>query len=177
LLQPVVENCLKHGLAPKIEGGRIQLRTKNHDGRLHIEIEDNGVGISEEKMPHVWMLPDPPPPTEGIGLEAIHQELSKYRYCTVFLIEGKELDREALESELEQLGDSLLVVGDPGAIKVHVHTDDPGAALTIGTRVGTIGRIEIANMHEQTAEREERLRAAVCDAAPSRTTMTSYSRI
>ena len=38
--------------------------------------------------------------------------------------------------ELEQLGDSLLVVGDENAIKVHVHTDDPGAALSIGTRVG-----------------------------------------
>jgi DAK2 domain fusion protein YloV len=108
-------------------------------------------------------LPEPPPPTEGIGLEAIHQELSKYRYCTVFLIEGVSLDREALEAELEQLGDSLLVVGDAGAIKVHVHTDDPGKALSIGTRVGTIGRIEIANMHEQTAEREERLLAAVSE--------------
>jgi uncharacterized protein len=106
-------------------------------------------------------LPEPPPPTLGIGLEAIHQELSKYRYCTVFLIEGEQLDREALEAELEQLGDSLLVVGDSSAIKVHVHTDDPGEALSVGTRVGTIGRIEIANMHEQTVEREERLLAAV----------------
>jgi DAK2 domain fusion protein YloV len=108
-------------------------------------------------------LPEPPPPTDGMGLEAIHQELSKYRYCTVFLIEGKELDRAALEAELEQLGDSLLVVGDADAIKVHVHTDDPGKALSIGTRVGAIGRIEIANMHEQTAEREERLLAAVSE--------------
>jgi DAK2 domain fusion protein YloV len=112
-------------------------------------------------------LPEPPAPTEGIGFEAIHQELSKYRYCTVFLIEGKELDRAALEHELEQFGDSLLVVGDQSAIKVHVHTDDPGAALSIGTRVGTIGRIEIANMHEQTHEREERLLAAVPDAPPA----------
>src|SRR5439155_713685 len=59
LLQPIVENCLKHGLAPKIDGGRIELRTANRDGRLRIEIEDNGVGISEEKMPHVYV--------EGIG--------------------------------------------------------------------------------------------------------------
>ena len=71
---------------------------------------------------------------EPTGIEAIHQELSRYRYCTVFLIEGEELDREALEAQLEQLGDSLLVVGDENAIKVHVHTDDPGAALSIGTR-------------------------------------------
>src|ERR1700716_240024 len=67
LLQPIVENCLKHGLAPKIDGGRIQLRTTNHDGRLHIEIEDNGVGISEEKLPHVYV--------EGIGLSNVRERL------------------------------------------------------------------------------------------------------
>jgi DAK2 domain fusion protein YloV len=109
-------------------------------------------------------IPEAPPAEEHLSVEAIHQELSRYRYCTVVLIEGEDLDRDALEEELEQLGDSLLVVGDEGAIKVHVHTDDPGAVLSIGTRVGTIDRIEIANMHEQTQQREERLLAAVPDA-------------
>src|SRR5256886_12367256 len=47
LLQPMVENCLKHGLATKLGGGKIELRTTSRDGRLRIEIEDNGVGISE----------------------------------------------------------------------------------------------------------------------------------
>jgi DAK2 domain fusion protein YloV len=109
-------------------------------------------------------LPAAPPPEVHPGIEAIHQELSRYRYCTVFLIEGRQLDREALEAELEKIGDSLLVVGDEHAIKVHVHTDDPGAALSVGTAAGTIDRIEIANMHEQTQQREERLLAAVPDA-------------
>jgi two-component system LytT family sensor kinase len=67
LLQPIVENSLKHGLAPKLEGGRIYLRTSNSNGRLHIEIEDNGVGISEEKMPHVYV--------EGIGLSNVRERL------------------------------------------------------------------------------------------------------
>jgi two-component system LytT family sensor kinase len=67
LLQPIVENSLKHGLAPKLEGGRICLRTSSHGGRLHIEIEDNGVGISEEKMPHVYV--------EGIGLSNVRERL------------------------------------------------------------------------------------------------------
>jgi uncharacterized protein len=112
-------------------------------------------------------IPAAPVPQEKLGIEAVHQELSQYRYCTVYLIEGKGLDREALEGELDTLGDSLLVVGDENAIKVHVHTDDPGAALSIGTRAGTIGRIEIANMHEQTHDREERLLTAVPDAPPA----------
>jgi uncharacterized protein len=115
-------------------------------------------------------LPDPPPVEEHPGIEAIHQELSRYRYCTVFLIEGHDLDREALEEQLEQIGDSLLVVGDSSAIKVHLHTDDPGAALSIGSAVGTIDRIEIANMHEQTQQREDRLLAAVPDVLTERAT-------
>jgi len=85
-------------------------------------------------------IPEPPPIEEHLSHDAIHQELSQYRYCTVFLIEGEDLDRDELEEKLEQLGDSLLVVGDPSAIKVHVHTDDPGAALSVGTKVGTIDR-------------------------------------
>ncbi|HZR96182.1 MAG TPA: DAK2 domain-containing protein [Gaiellaceae bacterium] len=112
-------------------------------------------------------LPEAPAAEEHLGFDAIHQELSRYQYCTVFVVEGDALDRDDVERELETLGDSLLVVGDATAIKVHVHTNDPGAALSIGTRAGTIGRIEIANMHDQTHAREERLLAAVPDAPPA----------
>jgi uncharacterized protein len=97
------------------------------------------------------------------GLDAVHQELSEYRYCTVFVVEGEGLDVEALETELEQLGDSLLVVGDSTALKIHVHTDEPGRALALGTVLGTIEGVEIANMHKQTEERSDRLLSAVPD--------------
>jgi two-component system, LytTR family, sensor kinase len=46
LLQPLVENCIKHGLASKVEGGSIYLRSRLTDSRLVIEVEDDGVGIS-----------------------------------------------------------------------------------------------------------------------------------
>ena len=104
----------------------------------------------------------------GLALEAVHQEPSRYRYCTTFVVEGDGLDATALEPELERLGDSLLVVGDPTALKVHVHTDDPGAALSLGTRAGTIEGVEIADMHRQTEEREERLLAALPGGARAR---------
>jgi dihydroxyacetone kinase-like predicted kinase len=42
-------------------------------------------------------------------------------------------------------------------LKIHVHTDDPGQALSLGTALGTIEGVEIANMHTQTEERSERL--------------------
>ena len=102
-------------------------------------------------------LPESPVEREALSVDAIHQELSRYRYCTTFVVEGDALDLGALERQLEELGDSLLVVGDPVAAKIHVHTDDPGAALAAGTRVGVISGVEIANMHIQATEREERL--------------------
>jgi two-component system, LytTR family, sensor kinase len=104
LLQPIVENCLKHGLAPKIDGGRIQLRTTNRDGRLHIEIEDNGVGISEEKMPHVYV--------EGIGLSNVRERL-RVLYGTDFRLEIEShtgqgtlirIDIPALVSTMQAVG-------------------------------------------------------------------------
>jgi two-component system LytT family sensor kinase len=45
LLQPLVENCIKHGLAPKVEGGSITLRSRVIKSRLVIEVEDDGVGM------------------------------------------------------------------------------------------------------------------------------------
>ncbi len=124
-------------------------------------------GVAGEPLPE-------PPPAEELGFEAVHQELSRYRYCTVFVVEGEDLDVERLEAELDRLGDSLLVVGDASALKVHVHTDDPGAALSAGVAQGTLEAVEIANMHRQTVAREERLLEerlleAVPDAPPNET--------
>ncbi len=102
-------------------------------------------------------LPEAEVAGEALAFDAIHQELSDYRYCTVFVVEGEALDQSVLESELEPLGDSLLVVGDESALKVHVHTDDPGAALTAAIAMGTVEGVEIANMHHQTVTREARL--------------------
>ena len=108
-------------------------------------------------------LPEAPRLVEA-GQDAIHREPSRYRYCTTFVIEG-ELDPDRIEVELEPLGDSLLVVGDPSALKAHVHTDDPGAALRIATGAGTIANVEIADMQRQAETRERRLLAAVPDPA------------
>ncbi|MFZ3332216.1 MAG: histidine kinase [Candidatus Acidiferrales bacterium] len=67
LLQPMVENSIKHGLAPKLEGGQIHLRTRQVDGRLLIEISDNGMGISTERLADVY--------GGGIGISNVHERL------------------------------------------------------------------------------------------------------
>jgi DAK2 domain fusion protein YloV len=111
-------------------------------------------------------LPEAPAP-EPLPVAAVHQEPSRYRYCTLFVVEGEQLDPGRLEADLEQLGDSLLIVGDATAVKVHVHTDDPGAALSLGTDSGAIAGVEIADMHRQRERREERLRDAIAGDAAS----------
>jgi two-component system LytT family sensor kinase len=50
ILQPLVENALRHGIAPKIEGGSLTLRAKRGNGRLAVEVIDDGVGISEQRQ-------------------------------------------------------------------------------------------------------------------------------
>jgi len=50
LLQPLVENSIKHGLAPKVEGGSVYLRSRVVDSRLIIEVEDDGVGMGGAQL-------------------------------------------------------------------------------------------------------------------------------
>jgi uncharacterized protein len=102
-------------------------------------------------------LPEAPIEAERLPLEAIHRELSRFRYCTSFFVEGEDADPEELRREFGRFGDSLLVVGSRGAVKVHFHTDEPGRALSRATAVGVVEEVDIKNMHAQTAARTERL--------------------
>jgi len=69
LLQPIIENAIKHGLAPRLAGGQIHLRTRRREGRLSIEIEDNGVGMPPER------LSDVSDGGGGIGVSNVHARL------------------------------------------------------------------------------------------------------
>jgi hypothetical protein len=101
-------------------------------------------------------LPEVPSVAAEIAEASIHHEESEYRFCTVFVVEGAELDLDAMHAGLEPLGDSLLVTGDETIAKVHVHTDEPETALAVGRAVGVVdaARVEIGDMHSQAAERE-----------------------
>jgi len=67
LLQPMIENSIKHGLSPRLEGGQIHIRTRRRDGRLLIEIEDNGLGMPPERLTEVY--------GGGIGISNVHERL------------------------------------------------------------------------------------------------------
>ena len=80
-----------------------------------------------------------------------------YRYCTNFAVTGEGLEAGAWVDRLEALGDSVLVVGDQRTLKVHVHTDEPGRATALFDGAGAVSRLDVADMHEQVAQRAERL--------------------
>jgi DAK2 domain fusion protein YloV len=95
----------------------------------------------------------------GAGARITHPQhvSTTYRYCTNFAVTGTNLDQRHFVRELEEIGDSVLVVGDPTTLKVHVHTDDPDAATGLFESAGTVSHIDIADMREQIRERDARL--------------------
>src|SRR4051812_35671663 len=63
-------------------------------------------------------------------------ESSTYRYCTNFAVTGHDLDPGGFVRRLEEMGDSVLVVGDRATLKVHVHTDEPERATRLFADTG-----------------------------------------
>jgi DAK2 domain fusion protein YloV len=89
---------------------------------------------------------------------------STYRYCTNFAVTGAGLEQPRFVPLLEAIGDSVLVVGDSHTVRVHVHTDDPSAATDVFAQAGQVSRLDVADMHEQVADRAGRLEHVRCGA-------------
>jgi fatty acid kinase len=96
------------------------------------------------------------PPAHSLH-HAHGHESSRYRFCTNFAVTGDELEASPFVPLLEEIGDSVMVVGDPHTLKVHVHTDEPGNAVALFEGVGEVSRLDVADMREQITERDERL--------------------
>lgn len=78
----------------------------------------------------------------------------EFGYCTEFMVKldgAKEssFDETVFRQDLSELGDSLLVISDDEVVKVHIHTEEPGAALNYGQKYGSLTKMKIENMREQ----------------------------
>ena len=75
----------------------------------------------------------------------------EWGYCTEFIIKGEGLDPEAVRSEYEKTALSTVVAGDERQVRVHIHAEDPGPALSYAVSLGQLSNIKIENMDEQNA--------------------------
>lgn len=92
LLQPLVENSIKHGISGKVQGGTITLRARRHAKRLIVEIEDDGVGMSEADLANVF--------TKGIGVSNVRERL-EVSYGTDYRMDVESTKGQGTRVEIE----------------------------------------------------------------------------
>jgi two-component system, LytTR family, sensor kinase len=92
LLQPMIENAIKHGLAPRLAGGQIHIRTRRRSGRLLLEIDDNGIGIPPERLGEVY--------GGGIGISNVHERL-RLLYGDQFKMDIRSREGEGTQIYIE----------------------------------------------------------------------------
>ncbi len=100
IMQPILENSIKHGLSSKVEGGTICVRTSCADGRLNLTIEDDGIGIPPELMNQIY--------DRGIGVNNVKERLNvlfgpQYRLT----IDSRAGHGTRVEIEIPELRDTL----------------------------------------------------------------------
>jgi two-component system LytT family sensor kinase len=104
MLQPLVENSIKHGLSTKVDGGTIRIRTRRTENRLHLQVEDDGVGISEDKL--ATLLDH-----GGIGVSNVNERL-KVLFGTEYRmwIESRPGNGTRVQIEVPELQTTLAAV-------------------------------------------------------------------
>lgn len=91
---------------------------------------------------------------KGVYAAEIDPNMKNF-YCTEFLVnKNDKASAVKLRAFLESIGDSVVVVDDEDIIKAHVHTNDPGKALSSAMLHGFLSNMKIENMKEQNAERQ-----------------------
>ena len=135
MLQPILENSIKHGLSPKVEGGTIWLRTLCAEGRLTVTIEDDGVGIPPETMSEIY--------TRGIGVSNVRERLTmlfgqQYRMS----IDNQPGGGTRVEFQIPELRDTLYE-RRPEAFPL------PGPAAGIAVEAAGRRRIRLAHRYKR----------------------------
>ena len=93
-----------------------------------------------------------------------------FGYETMYLLQarlGERLDLDALRDHLGSIGDSVLVAGDPRALKVHVHNDRPDLVIGHGLGLGSLSRISVENLDNQARDMRETRAVAFTSDVPS----------
>ena len=88
-----------------------------------------------------------------VDLAAVHaQAEAGYGYDVQFIIVGSGLDVAAIRADIDAMGECALVVGEPTAVKVHVHVPDPGVPISYAVRLGSLRDVVVEDMQAQYQE-------------------------
>ena len=93
-----------------------------------------------------------PAQTASVSIDAdflAAHEGEEFGYCTQFVIHGAGLDAAGLRAGFDEIAQSTVVIGGGAAVRVHIHTENPGAALTYAIGCGELDEIKIDNMSRQ----------------------------
>ncbi len=89
-------------------------------------------------------------PSEGGGEQAsANDEALEHRYCTECIIEGADIDRDAVQAAFATLGSSLVIAGSRHKVKVHIHVDDPRVAFRLAESFGDVSGQKADDMLRQ----------------------------
>jgi DAK2 domain fusion protein YloV len=103
----------------------------------------------EESEPALAALNESRLPVVAASQVALALPEGGWGYCTEFLIEGNNLDTDLIRGQIESLGNSVLVVGEPELVKVHVHTDDPTSVINLAGGYGKVLKLSVGDMSTQ----------------------------
>src|SRR3989440_976982 len=103
----------------------------------------------EETEAAVGPVAEPRAPVTPAAQVSLDLPEGGWGYCTEFLIEGNNLDLDLIRDQIEALGNSVLVVGEPELVKVHVHTDDPTRVINVAGGYGKLLKLNVGDMSTQ----------------------------
>lgn len=90
---------------------------------------------------------------ERLRESVAHSAEEAWGYCTEFFVECFSGDQRGFEERVHKLGKSVLVIPDDDLVKVHLHTQDPGGALTYASGFGRLSGVKVEDMEAQTRAR------------------------
>jgi len=88
-------------------------------------------------------------PTGNLSGQYVVDDEEAFGYCTEFLLKGENMDIDKIRERLKKKGVSLIVVGDPTTVRVHIHTLKPGSVMNYVGELGTMHKVSVRNMDEQ----------------------------
>ena len=111
--------------------------------------------LGGEELAPADLLEEETPKAGGERLRetVVHSAEEAWGYCTEFFVGGFSGDEKGFEARIHEIGKSVLVIPDEDLVKVHLHTQDPGGALTYAARFGRLSGVKVEDMEAQTRAR------------------------